>query len=109
KRKELAASIRQDAAKLKDSSNPVPQMLRLMESLEYDKDEATLQQVQQMAETYVAGVKKLTVDKLTAKKGEITHVGSAFKFLAKFKIVPADFGRNVELDKIVKEQRWDKK
>jgi len=106
KRKELAASIRQDSAKLKDTSNPVPQMLRLMESLEYDKDEATVQQVQQMADAYVAGVKKIPADKLAAKKGEITHVSSAFKFLAKFKILPADFGPNVELDKIVKDQRW---
>ena len=58
---------------------------------------------------YVAGVKKIPADKLAAKKSEITHVSSAFKFLAKFKILPADFGPNVELDKIVKDQRWERK
>src|SRR6266700_1694691 len=53
KRKELAASIRQDAEKLKDPANPVPELLRLMESLEYEKDEPTVQRVEQMAGQYV--------------------------------------------------------
>jgi hypothetical protein len=109
KRKEIAASIREDSANLKDASNPVPQMLRLMESLEYEKDPATLQQVEQMAGTYVGGLKKLPAAKLAAKKGEATHVASAFKFLAKFKILPDTFGPKVELDQIVQEQRWEKK
>ena len=41
KRKEIAAEIRQDAPP-RGPGQPLPQMLRLMESLDYDSDEATV-------------------------------------------------------------------
>src|SRR5579872_4161218 len=40
KRAEIAASLREQAEKLKDPNNPVPEMLRLAESLVYERDDA---------------------------------------------------------------------
>jgi hypothetical protein len=106
KRKELAASIRQDAEKL---TKPTDQMLRLAESLEYDKDEPTFQKVSQMAEQYVANVKQLPADQLTSKKDEVRHVRDAFRFLANFKVLPPDYEPRTQLEEIIKAQRWDEK
>jgi hypothetical protein len=109
KRKEIAATVRQDAAKLKDPANPLPELLRLMESLVYEKDEPTVQKVQQMAEQYIAGVKKLSADKLGAKKDDVKRLNAAFQYLTKFNLLPATFALKVEIEKFVKEQGWDKK
>ena len=109
KRKEIAAAIRRDADESKDRANPVSQMLRRMESLEYEKDEPTIQQVEQMAAQYVASLKQVAADKLASKKDEAKHVSSAFQFLVRFKMLPEDFGPKVELDKFIKDQQWDKK
>ena len=109
KRQEIAASIRQDAEKLKDPAHPLPELLRLAESLVYAKDDATFQKVQQMAGQYVADLKQLPADKLGSKKDEVKHVRDAFKFLARFQVVSANFEPKVQIDQIVKDQDWDKK
>ena len=108
KRKEIAAALRQDAAKLKTAGNPLPELLRLMESLVYEKDEPTVQKVQQMAGQYVDSVKKMPADKIRAKKGDVKRLGGAFKYLAKFKILPATFPPKVAVDNLVKDQNWEK-
>ncbi|HEX2972190.1 MAG TPA: family 16 glycoside hydrolase [Tepidisphaeraceae bacterium] len=109
KRKEIAAEIREDAAKHQDANNPLPEMLRLAESLKYEKEDATFQKVEEMAGKYAASIKQLTGDKLQAKKDEVKYVNSAFQYLARFNIIPATFGPKVELEKIIKDQGWDKK
>ena len=109
KRKEIAAEIRNDAQHLENPANPLPQMLRLMESLEYDTDPATMQRVDEMAKSYVQGLKALPADKLTAKKDEVRQVNSDFRFLARFKVLPASFGPAEDIAAIVREQRWDRK
>jgi hypothetical protein len=108
KRKEIAAMVRQDAAKLKDPANPLPELLRLMESLVYEKDDATVQKVQEMAGQYFASVKALPTDKLGAKKDDVKRLNGAFKYLVKFNILPVDFGPNADIEKLVKDQGWDK-
>jgi len=109
KRHAIAAALRADAAKLRDLANPRPEMLRLMESLGYEKDAATLQQVEQMAAAYVAGLRQLPAGQLAAKKDEVKHVHAAFKFLARFHDLPDNFAPAAELKKIVDEQGWEKK
>jgi prepilin-type processing-associated H-X9-DG protein len=109
KRKAIAAEIRQDADHLADPANPVPQMLRLLESLVYDRDETTLQKATEMATAYVRSVKELPADKIGAKKDEARHVKSALDYLAKFKVLPPTFGPKADLDTLVKDQRWDRK
>jgi hypothetical protein len=109
KRKQIAAAIREDAAHLQNPADPVPQMLRLMESLVYDKEQATVKQVEQAATQYVASVRQLPADKLGARKDEVKRVNQAFDYLARFNILPASFEPKLEIEKLIKEQRWDKK
>ena len=109
KRHELAASIREDSEKLKDPANPGRELLRLMESLEYEKTEPTQQRVEQLAGQYIEGLKAMSADQAGSKKDQAKNVRNAFQFLARFKILPADFGPKVELEKFIKEQNWDKK
>ncbi len=109
KKKEIAADIRKDAATLKDAKNPLPEMLRLAESLVYEKDEATMKQVAEMAGQYVVAVKAVPADKLQDKKNEVKQVADAFKYLARWKVIDPAFAPKVEADKMIKEQGWDKK
>jgi hypothetical protein len=109
KRKEIAATVRQDAAKLKDPANPLPELMRLMESLVYEKDEPTVQKVQEMAGQYAAGVKALPPDKIGAKKDDVKRLNGAFQYLARFNILPAAFAPKVEIEKIIKDRGWDKR
>jgi hypothetical protein len=109
KRKEIAASIRSEAVKAVNASQPMPEMRLLMESLVYEKDPATAQKVEQMAAQYVAGLKALPADKLAARKDEARSLRDAFNYLAKFKIFPADFAPKVQLQQIITDQGWDKK
>lgn len=109
KRQQIAADIRQDAVRLVDPANPVPEMLRLAESLEYEKDPATAEKVDQMAAQYVAALKQLPPDQLGSKKDEAKQVNGAFQYLVKFNVLPASFDPAAQLDQLVKAQQWDKK
>jgi hypothetical protein len=105
KRKSIAAEVRASAAALK--ADPRAEMLRLAESLVYEKDAATLRSVERMAASYVAGVKPLTGAAREEKKGEIKSTLAAFVYLAKFNLVPASFGPKVELERLVKAAGWE--
>jgi hypothetical protein len=109
KRAEIAAMIRGDAQKLGDSANPVPQMLRLAESLVYERDEETANKAVQMGEEYLAGLQQLSPEKLEAKKDEIKHLRDICKYLIRFGIAPDDFEAKSKLEEIIKEHNWDKK
>ncbi len=80
-----------------------------MESLVYEKDEATLQEVEKMSRHYAQSLKEIPSEKIAAKKDEVNRVGGAFKFLARFNILPANFGPKVEVENIIKEQHWGEK
>jgi anti-sigma factor RsiW len=105
KRREIAAALRSEAATLK--ANPTAEMLRLAESLSYEKDAAALAEVEKMADRYVAGVKALSPDDQEQRKREILSVLSAFKYLAKFNVVPPGFAPIAALDRIEKARGWD--
>ncbi len=109
KRKQIAASLREDAPKLKNDQDIVPEMSRWMESLVYEKDAAAYQVVEKMSAQYTDSLKALSKEQLAPKKDQIRGVRDAFRFLAKFKIVPQDFPAKVALQKIIDEQGWDKK
>ncbi|HEY9175004.1 MAG TPA: DUF1080 domain-containing protein, partial [Verrucomicrobiae bacterium] len=108
KRKEIAATIRADAAQLKNAANPQPEMLRLMESLIYEKDDATLRQVEQMNTEYVAALKQLPADKLQAKRGEITQMRDTFRYLTRWNILPANYGPKAAIDQLIADQNWER-
>jgi hypothetical protein len=103
KRKEIAAGVRADAAKLAGTA----QMLRLAESLTYEKDAATAAKVDELAAAYVAGVKALTGATLEAKKNEAQSVRRALVYLGKYDIVPVSYAPRVALDQIAKTNTWD--
>jgi len=107
KRREIAASIRQDAERI--SGNPVVQMLRFMESLVYENQEAIAQRVATMANEYIGTFKTLTPEELSAKKDEVKNVSASFKYLTRWKIMPASFEPAIVLEKMIKDQGWDKK
>jgi hypothetical protein len=109
KRSELADMIREDAAKLKDSSNPVPEMLRLAESLVYEHDDAAVERAKQLAEQYLEKVQQLSPDQLAAKKDELKHLRDVSKYLAKWGVIPDDAEPKVQLEQIIKQHNWDKK
>ncbi len=109
KRQELAMAIRQDAQKLENPANPLPQMLRLAESLQYAEDAVTSQKVQQMAAQYVDALEQLPADKLGPKKDEARHVRDVFNYLTRFKVLSASFEPKLKLEQLIKNQNWDKR
>jgi len=109
KRNEIAAMIRKDAAKLHDPANPLPQMLRLTESLVYEQDEETAEKAERLAAQYLTELQKLSPAELAAKKDEIKHLRDITRFLARFGIIPSDAEPKVQLEQIIKDQDWDKK
>jgi hypothetical protein len=109
KRKQIAASIRADAATLKNDADILPEMLRWMESLVYEKNSEASKRVKQLSGQYVASLKDLAPDKLAAKKNEVKSVRDAFRYLAKFKILSENYAAKAALEQIVKDQGWDKK
>jgi len=109
KRAEIAAMIRKDAPSKKDAANPLPELLRLTESLVYEQDEATAERAQELAGQYLASLQKLTPAQLEAKKDEIKHLRDVTKYLIRFNIIPTDAEPVAQLDQIIKDQNWDKK
>src|ERR1035441_2565208 len=109
KRKEIAAMIRQQATQLADPANPVPQMLRLAESLVYERDDETAQKAAELAARYMAALQQLPADKLAAKKDEVKHLRDVCKYLIRFDAIPADYEGTAALEQLIKDHNWDKK
>jgi len=108
KRKEIAASIREDAAKLKDPANPLPEMLRLAESLVYEPNDEAVQRIKDLEKQYWDGIQELSPEKLAAKKDEIKHLRDICKYLIRFKVMDADAEEYTELTRVINENNWDK-
>jgi hypothetical protein len=109
KRKEIAATIRQDADKLKNDANTVPYMLRLAESCVYEVDDATTNRLKELATDYLSNLKQLPADKLAARKDEVKHLRDVCNYMVRFKIVPADSQVERDLKQIIADNNWDKK
>ncbi len=109
KRHEIAVMIRDDAEKQKDPAHPLSEMLRLAESLVYEKEDGAYQRVEQLAGQYVADLRQLPAGELEQKKDEAKHVRNAFRYLARWKVIPSDYHPKTELDQLVKDHGWDKK
>ncbi|HZR15963.1 MAG TPA: DUF1080 domain-containing protein [Verrucomicrobiae bacterium] len=109
KRAEIAASLREQAEKLKDPNNPVPELLRLGESLVYERDDAALERAKVLAGQYLADIQQLPPDKLAAKKDELKHLRDVARYLARWEIIPEDAEGKLQLEQIIKANNWDKK
>ncbi len=109
KRSQIAATIRADAASLRNASNPVPEMLRWFESLVYEEDAAALKQATEMADSYLKAVKALPAAQLAGKRDEARQFRDALKYLVKFKRIPDSFAPLVDLEQLIKDQGWDRR
>ncbi len=109
KRAEIAAMIRKDAETLKSPDNPVPEMLRLAESLVYENNPEAGERAQKLAEQYVADLQQLSPEKLDARKDQILHVRSVCNYLIRWGLMDQDGVPKPQLDQIIKDHHWDKK
>lgn len=106
KRKEIAATVRADAAKLKGQSPA--EMLRLAESLVYEDEAGAHAKVVQLASDYAASLAALSSADRAAKKGEAKSVIHAFQYLEKLAVLPGSFEPSVRLQRIAAAEGWDK-
>lgn len=105
KRAQIAGSVRADAAKLEGSAK----LLRLFESLCYaDNDEARHAAMLMMG-AFATEMKNTPPGRIESKKGEIMQVTNALRYLAQFKIIPADLDAKEDLEAIVRERDWEPK
>ncbi|MCL4179537.1 MAG: DUF1080 domain-containing protein [Verrucomicrobia bacterium] len=109
KRKEIAASIRADAASLVNASNPAPEMLRLMESLVYEVDAPTALKAGRLAAAYFDKLKGKSAAELAPMKDEVKQLRDVFNYLVRFGRLPTDFAPRAAAEQMIKEQGWDKK
>ena len=107
KREEIATSIRGDAEKMTDAGS-LSQMLRYMESLVYVPDESVLRKVQQMGGDYVQKLKALPAEQLAGKKDEAKSIAGNFKYMTRWKLLPATVAPAADLDALIQQQGWDK-
>jgi hypothetical protein len=105
KRKQTAASIRADAATMK--SDATAYMLRLAESLIYEKHDATAKEVEQLASRYVDSLKSLSGAALEGKKNEVFGVSRAFTYLTKSDLIPSKFAPKTALERFIDAQGWE--
>ena len=84
-------------------------MLRLLESLVYEKDAATLAKAQPMVVAYVASLKALPADQLPGKRDEVRQMRDIFRYLARHKLLAEDFGPKVEIETLIRDQGWDRR
>ncbi len=108
KRQQIAEEIRKDAVTLKSDSNPLPEMMRWFESLVYAKDDEAARRAEELARAYLKGLASLSSADLENKKDEVKHVRDVFKYLAKWKMIPADFGPKQAVDEMIAAKGWDR-
>ena len=104
-RAEIAASIRNDGARLAAGSNA--RMLRLAEALVYAPDAATRKEVETLAVAYAKSIATLSGGALEARKDEVKMVLKALLYLAKSGALSADFEPKVTLEKVSLAAGWD--
>ncbi len=108
KRAAIAASLREEAAQLKNPADPLPEALRLAESLVYEPNEEATQRAQELANQYLSNLQQLSPEKLADKKDEIKHLRDVCAYLARFGVIPEDAEPKVQFEQIIKAHDWDK-
>jgi hypothetical protein len=98
KRKEIAAMVREDAAK----KTGFEQALRYGESLVYEKNDDAYGKFETFAKAYAADVKD-------TQKEEAKHLNRALQYLAKAGIIDQNDAAKTALEGVIKARGWDKK
>ena len=105
KRAEIAAGVREDAAKLEGKAK----MLKLWESITYQENADALSEATTIADQIIADIKSVPADKIESRKGEVNQLNNATNYLIKHKRIPADYPPAAALKGIIKSNGWDKK
>ena len=105
KKKEIAEKIRKAASAKQGQAK----LLGLMESLCYEQDAATLKEVEELTSAWLAAMKQTPAAGMDAKKGEVMQMKNALDYVVRFKFMPAGAAAKAEVDKIIKDNGWDKK
>ncbi|MGK0184687.1 MAG: hypothetical protein ACI9R3_000461 [Verrucomicrobiales bacterium] len=105
KRKEIAASIREDAAGLRGRER----LLRTMESLCYEQHEETLQQITEMGSRISSMLEEATSEQLEERKDHMLQIRSAFRYMLKHHLLPEDFAAAPVLEEVIEAQGWNEK
>ena len=100
KRAEIAASIRKDA----QTKQGKEKLLRLMESLYYQKHEEAYAEAEALGEEFVYEVS----DKPEGRKGDVMQLNNAVKYLVKHNIMPSHHPGITALKDLIEENGWNK-
>lgn len=111
---DVAALRAKTAAKLFESANPADAnkaaaLQRLLEVIAYEKSEQYMKPVEEVAEAYLKELAALDAQKLQDRKGEIIGVRNSCNVLTRNKVVPEDFKLKVELQRIINDNKLEKK
>jgi len=109
KRAEIAKGLRDEAAKLEDAQNPVPQLEKAMESLIYAEDQWALDLVTKLSDQHVSALSSLSPDQQENRKGEIDGLEKKMSHMVKFGRLPEGFAAHGVLQSIIDERGWRKK
>ena len=83
--------------------------MKLFESLVYENDPAVLAEATKLAEEGMTHLKKMSPEQLEENKAGIMKVKHAFAYLAKNKIIPADYAHLKTIEAVIEKQGWNKK
>ncbi len=97
KRKELAAMVREDAAKM--TGNAYDQALRFGESLVYEKNDEAYAKFETFAKSFAAGVTE-------AQKDAAKHLNGALQYLARNKIIETNDPAKLAFEELIKAHGW---
>ena len=104
KRRELAATVRAEAAAIQE---PLRQLLLLFESLAYAPDPQAAEQAASLAAAYADRIHGLPADAQTALKDEITRVAGWCRYMQGHKILP-DLPATAVLASVIEARGWKK-
>ncbi len=102
KRKEIAASIVADAA---DKSGK-DRLLRLMESLCYESNDAVSRQVADLGAKWLEEIKATPAGRMPGRKGEVKQVGTAVSYLVSHRRMKAGTPLQAGVDAIIQANGW---
>jgi hypothetical protein len=84
-------------------------MFRLMESLVYEAEPATVAKVETLLAENVKALSETAKDKLESKKGEIMGLKKATEYMEKCKSLPGATAAKIAMEALIKANGWDKK
>ncbi len=103
KKLEIAKAVRLDA----ETKQGEDRLLRLMESLCYASDDATVKTIDTALGKWTESVKKTPANGMEAKKGSIMRMFYAIRYLTQFNLYPDAGGRKAELEQFIRANGWD--